>query len=98
MNDAFLPISRVVARRLLEVASERLGDEPVIALQDPTVGKLTLLGELASTRGVEVVDLDEPATRAAVLADPGAFVDARYRCASTSTSTSRPCWTPSRRS
>jgi uncharacterized protein len=75
MNDAFSPISGVVARRLLEVASERLEDEPVIALQGPrTVGKSTLLAELASSRGVEVVDLDEPATRAAVLADPGAFV------------------------
>ena len=58
------------------MASEHLEDEPVIALQGPrTVGKSTLLGELASSRGVEVVDLDEPATRAAVLADPGAFVD-----------------------
>ena len=33
-----------------------------------------MLGELASSHGVEVVDLDEPATRAAVSADPGAFV------------------------
>jgi predicted AAA+ superfamily ATPase len=70
------PISGVVTRRLLEVAGERLGDEPVIALQGPrTVGKSTLLGELAGSCGIEVVDLDEPATRGAVLADPGAFVD-----------------------
>lgn len=75
MNEAFSPISGVVARRLLEVASERLEDEPVIALQGPrTVGKSTMMGELASSHGVEVVDLDEPATRAAVSADPGAFV------------------------
>ncbi|HWY18202.1 MAG TPA: ATP-binding protein [Solirubrobacteraceae bacterium] len=75
MNEAFSPISGIVARRLLEVTSERLEDEPVIALQGPrTVGKSTLLGELASAHGVEVVDLDEPATRAAVLADPSAFV------------------------
>ena len=76
MNTPVSPISGIVTRRLLEVARERLEDEPVIALQGPrTVGKSTLLGKLASSRGVDVVDLDEPATRAAVLADPSAFVD-----------------------
>jgi uncharacterized protein len=76
MDGAVSTISGIVARRLLRVARERLEDEPVIALQGPrTVGKSTLLAELASSRGVEVVDLDEPATRAAVVADPGAFVD-----------------------
>jgi len=76
MDGNISAISGVVTRRLLEVASERLQDEPVIALQGPrTVGKSTLLDELARARGVEVVDLDEPATRTAVLADPGAFVD-----------------------
>jgi predicted AAA+ superfamily ATPase len=76
MNGTSLPISRIVKRRLLEVASERLEDEPVIALQGPrTVGKSTMLAELADAREVTVVDLDEPATRAAVLADPDTFVD-----------------------
>jgi len=76
MDGTVSPISGLIKRRLLEVADERLKDEPVIALQGPrTVGKSTLLAELASSRGVDVVDLDEPATRAAVLADPGAFVD-----------------------
>jgi predicted AAA+ superfamily ATPase len=76
MSHTASPISHIVKRRLLEVASERLEDEPVIALQGPrTVGKSTLLAELANARGVTVVDLDEPATRAAVLADPGTFVD-----------------------
>ncbi len=75
MDEVFSPISGVVERRLEEVVRERLTDEPVIALQGPrTVGKSTLLGALASSRGVEVVDLDEPATRAAVVVDPGAFV------------------------
>jgi predicted AAA+ superfamily ATPase len=78
MSELISPLSRIVTRRLLEVASERLTDEPVIALQGPrTVGKSTLLGELARSRGVEVIDLDEPATRAAVLADPSAFVGGR---------------------
>jgi predicted AAA+ superfamily ATPase len=75
MDGTVSPISGIVTRRLLEVAGERLEDEPVVALQGPrTVGKSTLLGEMANSRGVEVVDLDEPATRAAVSADPGAFV------------------------
>ena len=76
MDGTSLPISHIVKRRLLEVASERLEDEPVIALQGPrTVGKSTMLAELADSREVAVVDLDEPATRAAVLADPDTFVD-----------------------
>lgn len=76
MDGVVSPISGIVSRRLLEVASERLEEEPVIALQGPrTVGKSTLLAQLARSHGVAVVDLDEPATRAAVLADPGAFVD-----------------------
>jgi predicted AAA+ superfamily ATPase len=75
MGESSSPISGIVTRRLLEVTSERLADEPVIALQGPrTVGKSTLLGELAQSRGVAVVDLDEPATREAALADPSAFV------------------------
>jgi uncharacterized protein len=75
MSGTFSPISGIVTRRLLEVASERLTDEPVIALQGPrTVGKSTLLAELARSRGIEVVDLDDPATRAAALADPSLFV------------------------
>jgi predicted AAA+ superfamily ATPase len=76
MSEAFPRISGLVSRRLTEVTLDRLEDEPVIALQGPrTVGKSTLLSELASSRGVEVLDLDDPATRTAVLSDPGAFVD-----------------------
>jgi predicted AAA+ superfamily ATPase len=75
MESHFLPISSIVTRRLLEIANERLEDEPVVALQGPrTVGKSTVLAALASSRGTTVVDLDEPATRTAVQADPGAFV------------------------
>ncbi len=75
MDTSILPISGIVTRRLLEVASDRLEDEPVVALQGPrTVGKSTLLAELAGSHGTTVVDLDEPATRTAVQADPGGFV------------------------
>jgi predicted AAA+ superfamily ATPase len=78
MDRALSAISGIVARRLLEVADRRLDEEPVIALQGPrTVGKSTLLTELARSKGVDVVDLDDPAMRAAVRADPGAFVGDR---------------------
>jgi uncharacterized protein len=75
MESRVSPISGILTRRLLEVANERLTDEPVIALQGPrTVGKSTLMAALASSHGTTVLDLDEPATRAAVQTDPGAFV------------------------
>ena len=63
-----------VSRRVLGVVSDRLAEEPVVALQGPrTVGKSTLLREIARHHGVEVIDLDEPAVRDAVTADPGNF-------------------------
>ena len=63
-----------VARRVLGIVLARLAEEPVVALQGPrTVGKSTLLGEIADRHGVEVIDLDEPAVRDAVRADPGTF-------------------------
>jgi predicted AAA+ superfamily ATPase len=76
MDRVFAPISNQVARRLSEIVSKRLVDEPVIALQGPrTVGKSTLLSELARTHGVGVIDLDDPGMRDAVGADPGAFLE-----------------------
>jgi predicted AAA+ superfamily ATPase len=75
VQPSVLPISGEVARRVAAIADERMREEPVIALQGPrTVGKSTLLAELARSRGVGVIDLDEPAMRAAVDADPSAFV------------------------
>lgn len=63
-----------VVRRVLRLVRTRLAEEPVVALQGPrTVGKSTLLGEVAERQGVEVIDLDEPAVRDAVRADPGTF-------------------------
>lgn len=76
MSGGFSRLAGQVSRRLTEVTLDRLEDEPVIALQGPrTVGKSTLLSTLAGSRGVEVVDLDDPATRTAALTDPGAFVE-----------------------
>ena len=46
-------------------------DDPVVLLVGPrSVGKSTLLSEIAKTRGGRVVDLDDPATLTAMLADP----------------------------
>lgn len=50
-------------------------EEPVIALHGPrSVGKSTLLRSLAASRGVEVLDLDDPAIREAASASPGLAV------------------------
>ncbi|MXW61004.1 MAG: ATP-binding protein [Acidimicrobiaceae bacterium] len=64
-----------ISRRAFELIQSRLRVEPVVALQGPrTVGKSTLLGEVARGHGVEVVDLDEPVMRSAVTADPAIFM------------------------
>ena len=64
-----------VERRVLAVATERLQDDPVVLLEGPrSVGKSTLLHELAKTMGAAVLDLDVPTTRDAVAADPSTFV------------------------
>jgi len=61
-------------RRLAAVLENRLREEPAIVLNGPrTVGKSTLLGALASRRGRNVLDCDDPAARAAVRNDPGRF-------------------------
>jgi predicted AAA+ superfamily ATPase len=68
-------LNGVVERRLGEVVDHRMREEPVVVLQGPrAVGKSTLLRELARSRGAEVVDLDDLATRDAVRADPALFV------------------------
>lgn len=73
MVDPFL--DHVAARRALAVASSRLREEPVVALQGArAVGKSTLLGQLASSLRAQVLDLDDLAVRDAAAADPGSFV------------------------
>lgn len=67
----------VADRRILEVLTTLVTDEPVIALHGPrTVGKSTLLQAFAEARRVEVVDLDDPATRDAVQANTALAVSA----------------------
>jgi len=65
----------MVSRRLLSIVQARLSEEPVILLQGPrSVGKSSLLREIAIKCGASVLDLDDLATRDAVAADPGTFV------------------------
>lgn len=66
---------RLIARRLEAVLAELLADEPVVVLTGArTVGKSTLLAACAEVHGVQVLDLDDLATRRAVMADPELFV------------------------
>jgi predicted AAA+ superfamily ATPase len=62
-------------RRLLEVVSQRVADEPVVILTGPrTVGKSTLLAALSRELDRPVFDLDQPDARAAASVDPGFLV------------------------
>jgi len=70
-----MELHAIVQRRLGAIARERFDEEPVLLLQGPrTVGKSTLLRELAGRLGAKVVDLDDVATREAVAADPALFL------------------------
>jgi predicted AAA+ superfamily ATPase len=69
-------LAGLATRRLAAVAAARFAEEPVLVLNGPrTVGKSTLLSHLAQRLGRPVIDCDDPATRAAVRADPGRFVE-----------------------
>lgn len=66
----------VAGRRLMQIALDRFREEPVLLLQGPrSVGKSTLLRELAQTLEARVLDLDDVATRDAVAVDPATFVE-----------------------
>jgi hypothetical protein len=66
----------LVARRIAAVVEARLREVPVVALQGPrSVGKSTLLQQLAHDLGATIVNLDHPRTRRAVEDDPSAFVE-----------------------
>ncbi|MCC6831467.1 MAG: ATP-binding protein [Thermoleophilia bacterium] len=71
-------LTSLVNRQLMQVALDRFVDEPVLLLQGPrSVGKSTLLRQLADRLGAALVDLDDVATRDAVAADPATFVAGR---------------------
>ncbi|GAA4961736.1 ATP-binding protein [Kineococcus glutinatus] len=64
-----------VDRRALAVARARVDEELVILLEGPrSVGKSTMLRDLAASLGAEVLDLDDLATRDAVTRDPALFM------------------------
>lgn len=68
-------LSGIVPRRLHVVAQHRFREEPVVLLQGPrSVGKSTLLRDLAQEAGARLLDLDDVATRDAVASDPATFV------------------------
>src|ERR1700745_496574 len=69
-------LTGLAERRLVDVAEARFAEEPVLVLNGPrTGGESTLLGQLAARLGRPVIDCDDPATRSAVRADPGRFVE-----------------------
>lgn len=62
-------------RRILPIALEHMNDDPVVLLEGPrSVGKSTLLRQIASHRGGRILDLDDPATLGAVQADPATLL------------------------
>lgn len=64
-----------VARRLEEIVRLRMEEIPVVLVQGPrSVGKTTLLRSLAASFAVEMIDLDDPATRSAAELDPRILV------------------------
>jgi len=68
-------LTGIAPRHLTAVLARRLAEEPALVLNGPrTVGKSTLLHALGDRLGRPVIDCDDPATRAAVRADPGRFV------------------------
>jgi uncharacterized protein len=70
-------LTGLASRRLGDVVKTRLAEEPVVVLNGPrTVGKSTLLGELARHLERTVIDCDDLATRTAVRSDPARFVEA----------------------
>jgi len=69
------PVKKSLERRALETAIRRLEDVPVVLGGPRAVGKSTLLAALAARLRRSVLDLDDPAARRAVAADPVRFLD-----------------------
>ncbi len=69
------PLRGIVERRIGAIVLERLEEEQVVLLQGPrSVGKSTVMRDLAVQLGAEIIDLDDVATRDAVSADPATFI------------------------
>jgi uncharacterized protein len=64
-------LSQPIYRRVLSIVEERLAEAPVVVLQGArSVGKSTVLTELARRHDVEITDLDDVVVRARVEASP----------------------------
>lgn len=64
-------MASIYQRRILDVVRRRMGVYPVVLLEGPrTVGKSTLLREVAASAGAEVIDLDDPVFLRRVEDDP----------------------------
>ncbi len=62
-------------RQLLKVVNEYLLDDPVVLIEGPrSVGKSTLIRELAEKYHAVVLDFDDPHIRNLVLSDPNLFL------------------------
>ena len=60
-----------IDRRILTIVEDRLRETPVVVLQGArSVGKSTVLAELARRHDVEITDLDDVVVRARVQASP----------------------------
>lgn len=65
----------MIKRNLQAIVEARIEEDPVVLIEGArTVGKSNLLQALAQSKGGQVLDLDDLATRTAVEADPGTFV------------------------
>jgi predicted AAA+ superfamily ATPase len=68
-------LSSTFRRKITPVIETRMHDEPVIILEGPrSVGKSTVLREIAKSSGAAILDLDDLATREAVARDPANFI------------------------
>ena len=67
--------SQHIARRVTDVVLARMREVPVVALQGPrSVGKSTVLNEIARHHNATVINLDLPNVRAAAQADPRSYL------------------------
>ncbi|MDP3972998.1 MAG: ATP-binding protein [Candidatus Nanopelagicales bacterium] len=65
----------MIGREILDVALRNMRSDPVILLEGPrSVGKSTLLREIASRTSGRILDLDDLATRDAVASDPATLI------------------------
>lgn len=65
----------LLARRVVNIALERMNESAVLALQGArSVGKSTVLTEIAAHFGVTVIDLDDSAQTELVAASPADYV------------------------